>query len=54
VVNLGRKTEVALGGGDVGHVTHGYKFTAFVITSGLLGVLQAFMPPDAFTFDTSG
>ena len=38
-----------------------YKLTAFVIASayagfagGLLGVLQGYMPPDAFTFDTSG
>ena len=38
-----------------------YKLTAFVIAAayaglagGLLGVLQAFMPPDAFMFDTSG
>jgi len=45
----------------VGHSIHGYKLTAFVIAAayagfagGLLGVLQAFMPPDAFTFDTSG
>jgi branched-chain amino acid transport system permease protein len=45
----------------VGHNVHGYKHTAFVIAAtyagiagGLLGVLQAFMPPDAFTFDTSG
>src|SRR5690242_5332319 len=45
----------------VGHNVHGYKLTAFVIAAayagfagGLLGVLQAFMPPDAFTFDTSG
>src|SRR5262245_30980120 len=45
----------------VGHDIHGYKVTAFVIAAayaglagGLLGVLQAFMPPDAFTFDTSG
>jgi branched-chain amino acid transport system permease protein len=45
----------------VGHDIHGYKLTAFVIAAayagfagGLLGVLQAFMPPDAFTFDTSG
>jgi branched-chain amino acid transport system permease protein len=45
----------------VGHDVHGYKLTAFVIAAayagfagGLLGVLQAFMPPDAFTFDTSG
>ncbi|HEX4331746.1 MAG TPA: branched-chain amino acid ABC transporter ATP-binding protein/permease [Usitatibacter sp.] len=45
----------------VGHSVHGYKLVAFVIAAtyaglagGLLGVLQAFMPPDAFTFDTSG
>jgi branched-chain amino acid transport system permease protein len=45
----------------VGHNIHGYKHAAFVIAAtyagiagGLLGVLQAFMPPDAFTFDTSG
>jgi branched-chain amino acid transport system permease protein len=45
----------------VGHDIHGYKLTAFVIAAayagfagGLLGVLQAFMPPEAFTFDTSG
>ena len=45
----------------VGHNIHGYKLTAFVIAAayagfagGLLGVLQAFMPPHAFTFDTSG
>ncbi len=45
----------------VGHNVHGYKLTAFVIAAayagfagGLLGVLQAFMPPEAFTFDTSG
>jgi branched-chain amino acid transport system permease protein len=45
----------------LGHSVHGYKLTAFVIAAayagfagGLLGVLQAFMPPDAFTFDTSG
>jgi branched-chain amino acid transport system permease protein len=45
----------------VGHDIHSYKLTAFVIAAayagfagGLLGVLQAFMPPDAFTFDTSG
>jgi branched-chain amino acid transport system permease protein len=45
----------------VGHNIHGYKLTAFVVAAayagfagGLLGVLQAFMPPDAFTFDTSG
>jgi branched-chain amino acid transport system permease protein len=45
----------------VGHSIHGYKLTAFVIAAayagfagGLLGVMQGFMPPDAFTFDTSG
>ncbi len=45
----------------VGHSIHGYKLTAFVIAAayagfagGLLGVLQGFMPPDAFMFDTSG
>ena len=45
----------------VGHDIHAYKLTAFVIAAayagfagGLLGVMQGFMPPDAFTFDTSG
>ncbi|MDQ2733951.1 MAG: branched-chain amino acid ABC transporter ATP-binding protein/permease [Pseudomonadota bacterium] len=45
----------------VGHNVQGYKLTAFVIAAayagfagGLLGVLQGFMPPDAFMFDTSG
>lgn len=45
----------------VGHDIQSYKLAAFVIAAayagfagGLLGVLQAFMPPDAFTFDTSG
>jgi branched-chain amino acid transport system permease protein len=45
----------------VGHNIQSYKLTAFVIAAayagfagGLLGVLQAFMPPDAFTFETSG
>src|SRR5271169_5772707 len=45
----------------VGHNVHGYKLAAFVIAAvyagfagGLLGVLQGFMPPDAFMFDTSG
>jgi branched-chain amino acid transport system permease protein len=45
----------------VGHNIHGYKLTAFVIAAayagfagGLLGIMQGFMPPDAFTFDTSG
>ncbi len=45
----------------VGHNIHGYKLAAFVIAAafagfagGLLGLMQGFMPPDAFTFDTSG
>ncbi|MGC1694392.1 MAG: branched-chain amino acid ABC transporter ATP-binding protein/permease [Pseudolabrys sp.] len=45
----------------VGHNIHSYKLTAFVIAAtyagfagGLLGLMQGFMPPDAFTFDTSG
>ncbi len=45
----------------VGHSVHGYKLTAFVVAAayaglagGLLGVMQAFMPPDAFMFETSG
>jgi branched-chain amino acid transport system permease protein len=45
----------------VGHQIDSYKVTAFVIAAtyaglagGLLGVLQGFMPPDAFMFDTSG
>ena len=45
----------------LGHSVWGYKLTVFVIASGfagfaggLLGVLQGYMPPDAFTFDTSG
>ncbi|WP_456763083.1 branched-chain amino acid ABC transporter ATP-binding protein/permease [Bradyrhizobium sp. USDA 4011] len=45
----------------VGHNVYAYKLLAFVIAAayagfagGLLGVLQAFMPPDAFMFDTSG
>jgi len=44
----------------VGHNIHGYKLTAFVVAAtyagfagGLLGVMQGFMPPDAFMFDTS-
>jgi len=44
----------------VGHSIHSYKLTAFVIAAayagfagGLLGVMQAFMPPDAFMFHTS-
>jgi len=45
----------------VGHNIHSYKLTAFVIAAayagfagGLLGMMQGFMPPDAFMFDTSG
>jgi len=45
----------------VGHAIHSYKLTAFVIAAayagfagGLLGIMQGFMPPDAFMFDTSG
>src|SRR5947208_6093620 len=45
----------------VGHDIHSYKLTAFVVSAayagfagGLLGVMQGFMPPDAFMFDTSG
>ena len=45
----------------VGHAVHHYKLAAFVIAAayaglagGLLGVLQGYMPPEAFAFDTSG
>jgi branched-chain amino acid transport system permease protein len=45
----------------VGHNIHGYKLAAFVVAAayagfagGLLGVLQGFMPYEAFVFDTSG
>ncbi len=45
----------------VGHNIDRYKLTAFVIAAayagfagGLLGLMQGFMPPDAFMFDTSG
>jgi branched-chain amino acid transport system permease protein len=45
----------------VGHSIWLYKLTAFVVAAayagiagGLLGVVQGFMPPDAFAFDTSG
>jgi branched-chain amino acid transport system ATP-binding protein/branched-chain amino acid transport system permease protein len=44
-----------------GHNIQAYKLTAFVVAAayagfagGLLGVMQGFMPPDAFMFDTSG
>ena len=45
----------------VGHNVKRYKLLVFVIAAayaglagGLLGVMQGYMPPDAFTFDTSG
>ncbi|MCW5689200.1 MAG: branched-chain amino acid ABC transporter ATP-binding protein/permease, partial [Pseudolabrys sp.] len=45
----------------VGHNIHTYKLTAFVVAAayagfagGLLGMMQGFMPPDAFMFETSG
>jgi branched-chain amino acid transport system permease protein len=45
----------------VGHNIHSYKLTAFVVAAayagfagGLLGVMQGFMPYEAFIFDTSG
>jgi branched-chain amino acid transport system permease protein len=45
----------------VGHNVHGYKLMAFVVAAAyagfagaLLGLMQGFMPPDAFTFETSG
>jgi branched-chain amino acid transport system permease protein len=45
----------------VGHAIGYYKLAAFVIAAayagfagGLLGVVQGFMPPEAFDFDTSG
>ena len=45
----------------VGHNVHAYKLLAFVIAAayagfagGLLGVMQGYMPPEAFAFDTSG
>ncbi|OQM75758.1 ABC transporter permease subunit [Manganibacter manganicus] len=45
----------------LGHNIHSYKLTAFVIAAvyagfagGLLGMMQGFMPPDAFMFATSG
>ena len=45
----------------LGHDIHGYKLTAFVVAAayagfagGLLAIMQGFMPPDAFMFDTSG
>ncbi|HEY7943425.1 MAG TPA: branched-chain amino acid ABC transporter ATP-binding protein/permease [Casimicrobiaceae bacterium] len=45
----------------VGHGIKAYKLVSFIIAAayaglagGLLGVMQGFMPPDAFHFDTSG
>jgi branched-chain amino acid transport system permease protein len=45
----------------VGHAVHHYKLAVFVVAAayaglagGLLGILQGYMPPEAFTFDTSG
>ena len=45
----------------LGHDIHGYKLTIFVVAAmyaglagGLLGMMQGFMPPDAFMFHTSG
>ncbi|MGH8800963.1 MAG: ATP-binding cassette domain-containing protein, partial [Casimicrobiaceae bacterium] len=45
----------------LGHHIHRYKLLVFVIAAmysgfggGLLGLMQGFMPPDAFTFGTSG
>jgi branched-chain amino acid transport system permease protein len=45
----------------VGHDVQGYKLLVFVIAAayagfagGLLGIMQSYMPPEAFTFDTSG
>jgi len=45
----------------LGHDIHGYKMTVFVVAAmyagfggSLLGMLQGFMPPDAFMFATSG
>ena len=45
----------------VGHSIHHYKLAVFVVAAaygglagGLLGILQGYMPPEAFTFDTSG
>ncbi|MBN8920230.1 MAG: branched-chain amino acid ABC transporter ATP-binding protein/permease [Rhizobiales bacterium] len=45
----------------LGHNIHAYKLTAFVVAAayagfagGMLGLMQGFMPPDAFMFETSG
>ena len=47
--------------GQAGHSVPGYKLAVFVIAAlyaglagGLLGVIQSYMPPDAFALDTSG
>ena len=47
--------------GMTGHSVPGYKLAVFVIAAlyaglagGLLGVIQSYMPPDAFALDTSG
>ena len=47
--------------GMTGHSVPAYKLAVFVIAAlyaglagGLLGVLQSYMPPDAFSLDTSG
>ncbi|MDE2333640.1 MAG: hypothetical protein KGK10_03800, partial [Rhodospirillales bacterium] len=47
--------------GMVGHSVGAYKLAVFVVAAlyaglagGLLGVLQSYMPPDAFALDTSG
>jgi branched-chain amino acid transport system ATP-binding protein/branched-chain amino acid transport system permease protein len=58
---LGAIRDNPLRAAAVGHNIHSYKLIAFVIAAayagfagGLLGVMQGFMPPDAFTFETSG
>jgi branched-chain amino acid transport system ATP-binding protein/branched-chain amino acid transport system permease protein len=58
---LGAIRDNPLRAAAVGHNIHSYKLVAFVIAAayagfagGLLGVMQGFMPPDAFTFETSG
>ncbi len=45
----------------LGHQIHHYKLLVFVVAAayggfagGLLGILQGYMPPEAFSFDTSG
>ncbi|MBW7920836.1 MAG: branched-chain amino acid ABC transporter ATP-binding protein/permease [Rubellimicrobium sp.] len=45
----------------LGHNIHGYKLAVFIVAAiytgiagGLLGMMQGFMPPDAFKFETSG